>query len=183
MNPWDRLDGETPKAWGAFQAYLALGPTRSVLAAYQQTTGRTSVDQAPGTWQAWSARFGWVERAEFYDSHLAAVAQKSVEETIAEEAAKWARRQMEQREEDFKLAGELRSKVREMLAYPITREVEKDGVVVTEPARWNLNTVARMSQVSTQLARLACEMATSFDVTSMSDDELEALLRTTYSAR
>lgn len=183
-NPWDRLDGETAKAWAAFCAYRDLGPKRSIVQAYRRATGNEGAAQAPGRWNGWSSQFGWIERATLYDAHLVGIAQQSIEQTVADEAAKWARRQMEQRESDWQVAQQLREKARQMLAFPLTREVEKDGVTVTEPARWNLGTVVRMVHAASHLGRLACEMATEHvDFSTMSEGELEELLRNVYGSR
>lgn len=73
--PWDRLDGEGPRAWEGFATYRGLGPGRSIDAAYQQRTSRTG--RAAGHWNAWARDFRWVERARAWDAHQDAAATRA----------------------------------------------------------------------------------------------------------
>lgn len=66
--PWDKLpEGETGKAFKAFEHYLGLGPDRSLLAAYRLYSGKEAAENTPGHFGAWSSDNRWVERAEAYD--------------------------------------------------------------------------------------------------------------------
>jgi len=56
-HPWDRMVGESAQAYGAFLAYRARGPLRTVAA------GR-SIDRR------WSARWRWASRAQAWDDEL-----------------------------------------------------------------------------------------------------------------
>ena len=67
MSQWTRQPGETARAYAAFTKYLALGPERTVIAAYRLLSGRASAATVPGYVTAWSARNAWVERAEAFD--------------------------------------------------------------------------------------------------------------------
>ena len=59
---WERMDGESAKAFAAFCAYLELGDERSVRAVGQKLDkSRTQIGK-------WSAAFKWVERAAAYDA-------------------------------------------------------------------------------------------------------------------
>lgn len=69
-DPWDRQPGETPKSYEAFKAYLHLGPSRSLAAVRRNGAGRA---------EAWSSRHGWVRRAQAWDAHLEAKAQREIE--------------------------------------------------------------------------------------------------------
>lgn len=61
---WDRVEGESAKAYAAFCKYRDLKPDRrSLNAAY-------GGGRAPGYWAEWSSQFRWVERAAAYDAHL-----------------------------------------------------------------------------------------------------------------
>lgn len=83
--PWDRREGETPKAYAAFCVYLGLAPAdRSIDAAYalhRERLGRPleKPQRAPSHWGRWSARHDWVARAEAHDQHAlqSAIAKRS----------------------------------------------------------------------------------------------------------
>ena len=62
--PWERQDGETPKAFEAFSVYLELGTIRSVRAAAQKCSKNASL------FMRWSAANKWVERAAAHDEEL-----------------------------------------------------------------------------------------------------------------
>lgn len=68
--PWDRQPGETHKAYRAFEAYRALGADRTAQKA-AKALGKNSVT-------GWSAKWGWLERAEAWDRHEARRMQEAV---------------------------------------------------------------------------------------------------------
>lgn len=69
---WDRMEGETDKAYAAFQAYLHLGPDRSIDAAWHHCNpGAKPERRATSHWYSWSAKFHWVDRSRAYDNHVA----------------------------------------------------------------------------------------------------------------
>lgn len=65
---WQRIEGETDKAFDAFCKYRNLGADRSIEKAFQQYQNSTKT--VPGYWKEWSAKFDWVERAAAYDEYL-----------------------------------------------------------------------------------------------------------------
>jgi hypothetical protein len=66
MNPWERREDESPKAYAAFLAYLELGAERSIAKASGSTPGKQR-------WaEHWSSSFDWVARARAFDEHEAA---------------------------------------------------------------------------------------------------------------
>lgn len=71
----ERQKGETAKAVVACNDYLRMGPSRSLAKVRQIYVGATSI-QPPTkhlrTLQEWSARYGWVARAEQYDAQVEA---------------------------------------------------------------------------------------------------------------
>jgi hypothetical protein len=73
---WHRQDGETPKAFEAFCAYLHLGSQRSIDLAYQQIHGTVKKSARPRHWQEWSRQYDWVDRAAAYDLWIASQAQQ-----------------------------------------------------------------------------------------------------------
>lgn len=61
LEPWDRQDGESPKAYAAFCYYRDMGPTRSL-----RKMMKADVPVKLGSWASlsgWSSKFSWVERA------------------------------------------------------------------------------------------------------------------------
>lgn len=87
---WDRMDGESGKAYAAFCVYRDLGKGRSVDVAYWVASGY-QVGSTPklangiarrartGQWQAWSVAFSWPARATAYDTYLELVSRRERE--------------------------------------------------------------------------------------------------------
>lgn len=88
MNPWDRQEKETAKAYAAFQAYLSLAPKdRSVLAAYTLERGGKAGEnrgKAPTYYESWAAKWNWKERASQFDEHQFSERWAVVEDTYKE---------------------------------------------------------------------------------------------------
>lgn len=62
--PWERQEGESVKAYKAFQCYLNLGETRSQrLVSEQLSKSRQLISR-------WSANYQWVERVAAYENDL-----------------------------------------------------------------------------------------------------------------
>lgn len=59
---WQKLPGESAAQYEAFLYFLKMGADRSLRKAYQATGA---------TWR-WAERWKWVDRAEAFDSHIAA---------------------------------------------------------------------------------------------------------------
>jgi len=70
MNLWERQPNETPKAFQAFELYLALGPARSIDAAYRALKPQNATKTAPRHWKSWSVEFSWVKRVEAHDKYI-----------------------------------------------------------------------------------------------------------------
>ena len=61
MQPWERQDGETAKAYEAFSEYRDMGAERS-LAKVGQKLGKSKAQM-----EKWSKKYSWVARAEQWD--------------------------------------------------------------------------------------------------------------------
>jgi len=61
INPWDKREDESSKAYAAFWAYLKLGTERSVEEAAK------TIQKSPGVLNRWARRFDWKKRAEAWD--------------------------------------------------------------------------------------------------------------------
>jgi hypothetical protein len=83
---WERREGESSKAFAGFECYRALGPDRSLQAAWEKYCARPGslrerrqadseeVRHYPGYWTAWTSRWKWRERAAAWDEEIAALA-------------------------------------------------------------------------------------------------------------
>lgn len=86
-HPWDRLPGESARAYRAFCVYRDLGPKRSVLKAIQ--AAGENVDSV-GRWETWCTQFRWVERAAAYDEWLDRQQREAREEVLRDMARRHA---------------------------------------------------------------------------------------------
>lgn len=76
-DPWERQEGETTKAFYAFVIYRDLGHNRSISRvhqAYIETTSKTR--SCLRTIGGWSAKYGWVKRAQAYDAYMDGLARE-----------------------------------------------------------------------------------------------------------
>ena len=83
--PWERREGESPKAYEAFCAYLEMGPNRSIRAVGQK------LDKSRQLLGRWSAAHQWVDRAAAYDADL----RQKAYEAARKETQKMQTRQIE----------------------------------------------------------------------------------------
>lgn len=81
IKPWDRQDGETSQAYGAFCEYRDLGVDRSTRTVAQKLSKSDAIIRR------WSSRWNWVKRAQAWDS----MPGQKTEEAYAEMAARIAR--------------------------------------------------------------------------------------------
>lgn len=90
-HPWDRHEGESSAAHLAFQAYLEIGPSRSLNAAYasrgQKGGKEVARRKAPGIWQRWSKSHDWPARATEWDAHLAKRIREGFADALRDRAA------------------------------------------------------------------------------------------------
>lgn len=182
-NPWQRIEGEGTQAFDAFLCYLYLEPReRSIDRAWADSQGQHKGNKrATGRWTAWSSEFKWVERANAYDDHLAAlqfVTRQELEMAKAREAV--LRRENIQGLER-ELAETLIERVREMLRLPITRKIaSKDGDGFTiEPVRFTARDIVVYIEAADKLYRLSAGMHTEhsrMDVAQVQNDAVNYCL-------
>lgn len=108
---WDRLPGESAKAFEAFTAYCRQAArARSIEAAYQSTVAASEqgkrVRSAPRRWYTWSSDHSWVLRAAAYDEYLA-----------EEDRLLWEERRKRLKERDWDQAEALRQIVEDALPH------------------------------------------------------------------
>lgn len=174
---WERIpgrrhpyqQGESRAAYHAFLHYRDLGPSRSIVAAYNDHRTRCrgregSVKRASGRWTAWSMDWRWTERAEAWDRHLDLVRRAEIEAEERRIAALVAEKRKGLPEREIALAEALIRKAEEMLRFPlaqVTRQSEGGReVTIIEPARWSFAALARIVDVADRLMRLATGLET-----------------------
>ena len=135
--PYERIPGESNKAFAAFNCFLHLGPDRSIFKTHKKLSKNTK------TLGDWSAKYSWQERAKAFDDDQAAIAAQAMEAEQKKRAAEWAKREAGYREERWQVATLLLKKARGLLRKKLS------------PHRWNLSQVARMIDVGDKLAALA----------------------------
>lgn len=169
IQSWRRQKGESPQAYDAARIYFEMAANRSLEAVGQKCNKSVSL------LGRWSSRWNWVERARDYDAHLAVLEQIAREKQIEENAAKWAERQEQIREEGWALYEALKAKAEQMLRFPLSRTKVKGTETTVEPADWSFNTAARMADTALKLGRLTAELSTSnISVTDVPWSELNA---------
>ena len=77
---WERLPGESSKAYEAFCIYRDLGVDRSI-----EKTAKNRLKPGSYSWlRNWSSKYNWVERARAYDDYLEREKRKEREKAILE---------------------------------------------------------------------------------------------------
>jgi len=69
-DPWERMPGETDRAWAAFMAYRDAGPLRRKVDVARALKGDSTLTRAPTSWGTWSKKYDWPGRLEAYDAFL-----------------------------------------------------------------------------------------------------------------
>ena len=141
---FEQQPNESAKAFAAFNAYLQLGAQRSTQAVAKELAKSHQLIRR------WSAKYGWVERANAYEKHLIATQNAVQEVALREQAVDWAKRRIEQRDEEWKARTELLELARET----IKRWKSQSARCGT------LEGIARLLELASKLGRLAAEMDT-----------------------
>lgn len=134
--PWVRRTTERGSAYDAFQAYLRLGPRRTIPAAAE------AVGISPDSAQELSSRHHWVARSIAYDQHLATAATDGLADQMASA-----------RDDNLSLADKLRGHLSTQL----------DGFIVTREdptVRWS-QALAAMVRLEEHAFRLKEDSKTS----------------------
>jgi hypothetical protein len=138
-----RCPGETPRAFGAFQAFFALGQGRSL------RTVAGQLGENPATVKNWSCKYRWSQRIQSFNSGLLQQQAAFQAAWASQQAADWARRDADHREQEWAASQKLLTAVDCFLESFGDREVEK----------MNLAQVSRALEVSSRLARQALQGA------------------------
>jgi hypothetical protein len=84
---WERLAGESSRAYEAFCAFRDFGPERNIRIAVEsapKSDGKavSGKQKSYGVWRTWAAKFRWQERAADYDRHIEKQKQEELRKTI-----------------------------------------------------------------------------------------------------
>lgn len=105
--PWEQREGESAKAFEAFETYRKMGASRSLRAVGQKLGKSTAL------MERWSRTYGWVERAAAYELDV----QRKAHATAVKKARKMAERHID-------LAVKMQEKALEALEQMSASELE-----------------------------------------------------------
>jgi hypothetical protein len=163
-----KTDEESAKAFDAFCAYRDLGPARSIAAAVEESGGGAGRMR---TWEGWSSRYRWVERAAAYDSHIDQVRLTASADNVAMAALKHATAASRRIEKGLERLAELKPEDMSVLE---VRQYISDGIrlhrlalgLSTESVRQEASVSVRTERMASveqiladpEASRLACEL-------------------------
>ena len=180
MKEWERRRGESAQAYKAFCSYRDLGLERTIKAAYHKAIKRPT-QQTSGTWKAWAARHKWDARARAYDAHIEAIELQAREREIAKRAVELERRKKQAQDDAWAMFEEVKAKLQQMLKFPVITVTDADGKKTVNPAKWDYNSIARIMEAMTKLAKLGSGADSglltllNIDWASLTEDQLERI--------
>lgn len=152
---FDRLPGETPKAFAAFRVFLNMGPDRSTRKVGRKIgKNRTLIGE-------WSSRWQWQERAAAYDAAQVVKEQAAIDEQQRKDAKKWADRAQAHRERSFRLGMMMIEKAEQLLK----------GRKKFDPAQAN-----RLAAEGDKLVRLSADLPTGRTTIAASGDDSPVII-------
>jgi hypothetical protein len=197
---WEQQNGE-PHLWHCrFRRFLLMGPSRTVMGAFNAERveqGKEKQKRPSGAWNRASEQYNWRERAAAYDDYQLSQSETALEAARREKERAWQERQDKLQESAFALAEKMIKKAEGMLDFPLVERTVKEDkteykdeqgnvikIVVEQtiirPARWNFSSVPRMVAGADYIARLAVDMKTASlvrEIENLSDEELLAEMR------
>ena len=165
-----RLETEPPLWYRRFIAWLQSGPTRSLLAVYndeREAKGQKRADNPPGAWREIPTTYQWASRAAEYDK--AEAERKNLE--LAERREAW-------RKTEETMAAALVNKGREIIDGELKKPKVIDGVLIKpEFSPSKVNAARACFAEASVIARRALEMVdTRLNISQLSDAEIMRLL-------
>lgn len=166
---WERQEGESAKAYAAFNIYLSLGDKRTI-----REVGR-QLSKSEALLSRWSTKYKWPLRIIEHGKYLAEAERKAAEAIASISAAEWVERQQAQRAKEW----ELRNKLVELGEKAIQRWIKN------ESRCGSLEGIARVLELASKLGRLASGLATehteiSGQINHAIDPEWDRALKTVY---
>lgn len=146
---YERLPGETMKAFQAFRMYRDMGPNRTI-ENVRVSMGK-SKNYSVQLWN-WSRHNKWVERSKLYDDWVDSLDRQEKEMS----RPRWEALRQHALTENIELVKKLRGRVEEMLDHPLTKErVESRSNGRTDvyilPANWNWSSIATVVKTMAEL--------------------------------
>lgn len=149
---WEQpLPGESPLWFDRFQRYLAMGPGRSVKAAFAMEklrSGKMRSKNIPGSLYEKVAHFQWNKRVAAYERYQSYLTRLATEERL---------RQIQEMEWENSMT--MAKKAREMAEFPLTKQTivddENGRTVIIEPARWHMGDACQFFKMSSEIGRRA----------------------------
>ena len=154
LDPLAQVDGESAKANVALRDYALLGGGRSLrllLERYStqergQSEGKARAEKPPttrlATLEEWSAAHKWQARVADYERLR-----------LEERLRRRSEREQEWEDKAWRAANALLEKAEQMLKFPVVETRTKDGQTIVVPARWSVDTIARLAQAADKMAR------------------------------
>jgi hypothetical protein len=147
---WLRQRGESARAYHAARIYFALRAERSLAAVARKELKSVTL------MKDWSARDGWVDRAQSFDLYMDTAEIEAVRLQAVEQATLRVKRQQQMRELQYEAAQRMLAKSRAMLDFPlatISKVATKTGeVTIVTPTGWSMGSVAPMLERAFRLA-------------------------------
>ena len=156
---WERMSGESARAFAQFNIYRNIGRQRSIDAAYHQYHPGAPAGRAPGPWFERASKNRWVERAKKYDSYLDEVESEERETQLKElELRRFAFRLANQKRLEQRVA-KMEANLDKADAAPITdvTVTKREGEIesTTKVKGVNLSGYAAMVRQANETALLA----------------------------
>jgi hypothetical protein len=169
-HPWERLEGETEKAWIGFEAFRKLGPGRSVDEAFRRywmrpgnrrnSAGETK-EKTPPYFSHWAVQYQWRSRAAAWDEEVAALARDQELDRELREKAREHEEEIRQRQLWKEEARAARTVARRLLMRALqgidAQEIEGLSVREILPHMQRISTLLEVGQ---RLERMALGEAT-----------------------
>lgn len=138
--PWDRLDGESVKAFEAFCIYLNLGLERSITKVVQE------LNKSRALIGRWSSAFEWVDRASAYDADV----QRRAREKAVRDARKMNNRHV-------KIAMQMQEKALAALAGMDPSEIDPKNLIAMLREATKLERESRLATIEEDRRAAAVE--------------------------
>lgn len=125
--PWERVEGETPKAYAAFCVYRDLGKIRSL----QKAGRKQGESRAKKAICQWSAKYNWVARANAYDDYI-------------------EKKKREQNEQEILQMNETHAKVAMLMIMKVlakVKSVDPETLTPMDAAKW-IDVASKLERVS-----------------------------------
>lgn len=162
------LEGETAKAFAAFQLYIKTPAPRN----YQGVAD--SLKCSYGNVSEWGNKYDWRARAGAYDKHMARIEVEARAAVLSRRAAEAAEHQWDEGQKNRKIAERLRDKANEMLdRFEVTVDTEISPATIAKFAQ--MAATIGSTGVNELLANLFAEDG--FDPATATPEQLKDFLK------